>query len=110
MHVEQARELALAMPGASEAPHFDKVAFRCGPKKPGGKPGRIFMTLWVEDYRAVLMLDTEQQADLLARDPEVFFPVPNKWGENGATFVELAKAGTSTFEQAMTLAYERAKR
>ena len=32
------------------------------------------MTLWVEDQRAVLLLNVEQQAELNSHHPEAFFP------------------------------------
>lgn len=102
MDAAVARELLLALPGVTESDHFGKPAYRG--TTPKGKPSRIFLTLWIEDNRAVLMLDLEQQSALHARHPEVFFPVPNKWGAKGATFVELKKCGTSLFHQGVKVA------
>lgn len=101
-----ARELVLGIPGVSEHDHFGKVAYRGTTAK--GKPSKIFMTLWVEEQRAVFMLYAEQQAELHARHPKVFFPVPNKWGEKGATFVELAKATEKVFREGLRMALENA--
>lgn len=95
MDAASARDLLLAMPGITEHDHFDKRAFRG--RTPKGKPSKIFMTLWVEENRAVLLLDHEQQARLHAHRPQVFFPVPNKWGAKGATFVELALCSEQRF-------------
>ncbi|MCB0790679.1 MAG: MmcQ/YjbR family DNA-binding protein [Flavobacteriales bacterium] len=110
MDIEAARRIALSHPNTEEYPHFDKIGFRTGARSTGGKPGRTFMTLWVEDHRAVLLLTVEQQADLHARHPKVFFPVPNKWGDKGATFVELAEAREALFREALRSALAHAGR
>lgn len=99
MDSSTARDLVLALPGATEHDHFGKGAYRVPTTK--GKPSKIFMTLWIEEQRAVFMLTVEQQAELHARLPDVFFPVPNKWGEKGATFVELRKATEKTFREGL---------
>ncbi|HRH38707.1 MAG TPA: MmcQ/YjbR family DNA-binding protein [Flavobacteriales bacterium] len=101
-----ARDVVLSLPGATEHDHFGKGAYRV--KKSNGKPSRIFMTLWVEERRAVLMLTVDQQADLHARYPLVFFPVPNKWGEKGATFVELSNANVKLLRFAIDIAVSNA--
>ncbi|MCB9170080.1 MAG: MmcQ/YjbR family DNA-binding protein [Flavobacteriales bacterium] len=110
MDIEAARRIALSLPNTQEYPHFDKVGFRIRSGTPGARPGRTFMTLWVEDHRAVLMLTVDQQADLQARHPKVFFPVPNKWGEKGATFVELAQVNEALFEEGLAQAFMHAGR
>ncbi len=102
MDAASARDLLLALPGITEQAHFNKQAFRG--LTPKGKPSKIFLTLWVEENRAVLMLDQEAQAELHALHPLIFFPVPNKWGEKGATFVELSKASSALFEQGLRTA------
>ena len=101
-----ARDLVIALPGATEHDHFGKGAYRVPTAK--GKPSKIFMTLWIEEQRAVFMLTVEQQADLHARFPLVFFPVPNKWGEKGATFCELGKANEKIFKEGLVLAISNA--
>ncbi|MBL7964129.1 MAG: MmcQ/YjbR family DNA-binding protein [Flavobacteriales bacterium] len=106
MTAADARDLVLAMPGITEHEHFDKAAYRG--TLPNGKPSKIFMTLWIEDQRAVLLLDTEQQAELHAHHPAVFFPVPNKWGDKGATFVELEQVAPVLFRKAVEMAKRNA--
>lgn len=106
MDSSSARDLVLALPGATEHDHFGKGAYRV--PSPKGKPSKIFMTLWIEEQRAVFMLAVEQQAELHARHPQVYFPVPNKWGEKGATFVELVKATEKIFREGLLLALENA--
>lgn len=95
MDAAVARDLLLGLPDVTEHAHFEKLAFRG--ITPKGKASRIFLTLWVEENRAVLMLDQEQQAELHSRHPLVFFPLPNKWGEKGATFVELKACSAALF-------------
>lgn len=101
-----ARDLLLALSGVTEHAHFDKQAFRG--ITPKGKASKVFLTLWIEENRAVLMLDQEQQAELHARHPLVFFPVLNKWGEKGATFVELKACSAALFRQGVKAAMQLA--
>ena len=100
------RDLVLALPGATEHDHFGKGAYRVPTAK--GKPSKIFMTLWVEEQRAVFMLTLEQQSELHSRYPLVYFPVPNKWGEKGATFVELHQATEKVFREGLAMAIANA--
>ena len=62
MDSASARIYLLALPGITEHDHFGRPAYRSITSK--GKPSNIFMTLWVEDQRAVLLLNVEQQAEL----------------------------------------------
>lgn len=110
MDVEAARAMALKRFKADEYDHFGRPAYRLAPKKPGGKPGRTFMTLWPEEGHVVLMLDQDLQARLLEEDAAAFRPHPSKWGQKGATIAELGKLGSKALEAAMALAYEHAGR
>lgn len=76
-----AREIALALPGSSEAPHFTRIAFRVG--------GKVFATLNPHGDDLNLMLTPELQAETLKAWPEITFPVPGGWGGMGATTVRL---------------------
>jgi hypothetical protein len=71
------RRLALSLPEAVEAPHFDLTSFRVN--------GKIFCTLG-PDRPAMLKLSPEDQANLVAADPRIT-PVPGYWGRKGSTFV-----------------------
>lgn len=102
MNVAEAQAFVLGMPGVSEHDHFGRPAYRILNAK--GKPSTIFMTLWLDDHRAVLMLNEKEQADLHAQYPEAFFPLPNKWGEKGATFVELAHVNAKLLRMGIDLA------
>ena len=102
MDSAQARDLLLAMPGITEHDHFGKLAYRGLTAK--GKPSKIFLTLWVEENRAVLLLDLKRQEELTSRHPGILFSVPNKWGGKGATFIDLRKAGNKLFQESARVA------
>ncbi|MEO5643272.1 MAG: MmcQ/YjbR family DNA-binding protein [Bacteroidia bacterium] len=97
---ETFRELALSFPGVAELPHFEKISFRAANKK-------IFATLDVENKRVCLMLSAVDQSVFCAFDKAVIYPVPDKWGKSGATFVELKTVRKSTLKDAMTQAHAK---
>jgi len=93
------RRIALSLPDATEASHFGNPDFRIG--------GRIFATLSLErDGYGVLLLTPEQQAGMVADEPEVFSPVPGGWGRNGSTRVLLSKAAPDVLEAALRTAWQ----
>jgi hypothetical protein len=95
---EEARKLAMSFPGTAERPHFDRASFRVNDK-------RIFMTLKEDEQIAVLMLTPEDQS-LFVKSPDgAVYPVPNKWGINGATIFNLKKVKKSLFKDALTCAW-----
>jgi len=100
MTAEEARELALAFDDASEAPHFDRTAFRT--------PRRIFATLARDGSDMNLMLDRDLQEFYCEQAPDAFAPVPGGWGQKGATRCVLSAADRQTFRGALTAAYDRA--
>lgn len=102
MDIAMAREIALGEFDGEEYDHFGKAAYRIKPKKAGGKPGKTFMTMWMEEGRAVLMLNVEQQADLIARHAREFEAHPSKWGAKGATIMHLARTSTAIFRMAVS--------
>lgn len=108
MDISNARTIALADFDSEEYDHFGKAAYRIKAKKAGAKPGKTFMTLWIEEGFAVLMLDLEQQTELIAHHPRQFEPHPSKWGEKGATIMHLEKVNEKLFREAVTVARARA--
>ncbi len=110
MEITKARETVLRDFNAEEYDHFGKVAFRLKAKKPGAKPGRTFMTLWLEEGHAVLMLDKDLQLAMMDEHPGLFEPHPSKWGEKGSTIMYLNKVNTSVFNAALRIAVEHAAR
>jgi len=96
----KARKLALALPEASEAPHFDRAAFRT--------PRRIFATMAADGASVNFMFDPEQQEFWCENEPAAFAPVPGGWGKMGATTCLLAKLDEATFKSALNAAHARA--
>jgi hypothetical protein len=97
---KRARELALALENASDAPHFDRVAFRT--------PRRIFATLARSGADMNFMFDHALQAHFCALAPDAIEPVTGGWGRMGATRCDLKKVAAATFSAALKAAHGRA--
>ncbi len=91
------RELALSFPDATEEPHFEKPSFRIKKK--------IFATLDLKKS-LVCVKFTEMQQSVFAYDPKVIYPVPNAWGKQGWTFIDLKKVKKAVLKDALKAAYE----
>ncbi len=91
------RQLALKFPEVTEQPHFEKTSFRIGKK--------IFATLNIEHNRACIKLSETDQDVFCTFDPSVIFPVPNKWGKQGWTLINLKKVRKPMLLDALTTAY-----
>jgi hypothetical protein len=96
----RARELALALEQASEAPHFNRTAFRT--------PRRIFATLAGDGVDMNFMFDHALQEFYCERAPNAFAPVAGGWGRIGATRCVLKKVDLATFRSALAAAHARA--
>jgi len=53
----------------------------------------------------MVKLTREQQSVLVEAEPDIFRPVPGKWGNKGSTNVRLAAADQVTLQRALTLAW-----
>jgi len=73
--IETVRQIALSLPEATEAPHFDKPSFRIGKK--------IFATLNIPANRVCVKLSVTDQDLFSTFDRTAIYPVPNKWGKQG---------------------------
>ena len=91
------RELALSLPATTELPHFEKTSFRANKK--------IFATLDEKRSLACLMLTENDQYAFSAFDKTIIYPVPNKWGLKGATYVELNKVSKKMVKDMLKSAY-----
>ncbi len=94
------RELALALSSASEAPHFDRLAFRT--------PRKIFATLNARDADLNLMFDPDLRDFYCEQAPHAFAPVPGGWGRRGATRCDLRKVDEATLMSALRAAHRLA--
>lgn len=91
------RKLSLSFPEAEELPHFESASFRVRKK--------IFATLSEKEHRACLKLTEVDQSVFCAFDKTVIYPVPNKWGKQGWTFIALNKVKKEMLTDALTSAY-----
>jgi len=96
--IETVRKLALSFPETDEYDHWGRPSFRVKKK--------IFCTLWPKEKRAVLKLSVADQSLFSEYSADVFYPIPNKWGKQGWTFVELKKARKDMFKDALNLAWK----
>jgi len=92
------KELALSFPGASAQPHFERTAF---------KVKKIFATLDEKIGLACILLSDIDQSVFCAFDNSIIYPVPNKWGKQGATYVELKKVRKGMLKDMLNQAYEK---
>lgn len=91
------RKIALSFEETEEQPHFDKTSFRVKKK--------IFATLNQKEVRACLKFSEVDQYTFCRFDAEVIYPVPNKWGKQGWTLINLAKIDEEMLKDALTTAY-----
>ncbi|OIV42957.1 MmcQ/YjbR family DNA-binding protein [Flavobacterium johnsoniae] len=96
--IENFRKTALSFENAIEEPHFEKTSFRVNKK--------IFATFDEKNNRAVLKLNEIDQSVFCASSEMIFYPIPNKWGKQGWTIVELSKVRPEMFEDALLLSYQ----
>ena len=91
------RRIALALPEAVEGAHQGHADFRVGK--------RVFATLgYPDDDWGMVKLTPEQQATVVAAEPEIFRPVPGGWGKGGSTNVRLSRIDATTLRSALTMA------
>jgi len=91
----QVRELALALPEAYEAEHWDEPSFRVGK--------RIFAVLHEGDRRAVLKLPLDDQELLVAAEPRIYSA--RRFKHQGWTHVCLKTVPTARFRQLLEIAW-----
>src|SRR5262249_54116776 len=76
------RRMALALEGTTEAPHFERTAF---------KATRIYVTLAPDGRSANFKFTPDEQEFKCMLAPEAFTPIPNAWGKQGWTTATLSK-------------------
>ena len=64
------RRIALSLEGTTEAPHFDRAAF---------KVARIYVTIVGDGLTAYLKFTADEQELKCLTAPDAFAPVPNAW-------------------------------
>ncbi|AMR32844.1 hypothetical protein A0256_16165 [Mucilaginibacter sp. PAMC 26640] len=95
---ETVRRLALALPEATEASHFNNRSFKVNKK--------IFATLNAIEKRATVKLSAIDQDIFCTFDKAVVYPVPNKWGKQGWMHINLQAVNDDMFIDILKTAYK----
>jgi hypothetical protein len=93
----QFAQLALSFPGTQQVPHFERIGFKV-------TGNRMFATYLEKDNTANIFLTPQEQAVFCQMDKAIY-PVPNKWGEKGATTFELHTVPKNILTEALLSAY-----
>lgn len=97
MKISDVRRLALALPEATETPHFDRTSFRVRDK--------IFATVGADGRDMNVFVDDEQREIMVKVDPQAY--ETRMWGKTGYLHVHLAKAKARDVETLLHSAWER---
>ena len=97
MNIGQARRFALALPEATEAPHFHLTSFRV--------KGKIFATADPDGSFMNIFVDDQQREVIVAVDPKAYETL--KWGKTGYLHVHLAAAKAADVKTLLRAAWER---
>jgi hypothetical protein len=95
-------QMALSFPMTEQVPHFERVGFKMIGK-------RMFATYLAKDNTANVFLTPKEQKMFCKLDKTNICPVPNKWGENGATTFNLNKVDRAVMLEALKTGYELVK-
>jgi hypothetical protein len=96
---EAFNEMALSFPNTEQVSHFDRAGFKVIGK-------RMFATYFDKDNTANIFLAPAEQAVFCQIDSENIYPVPNKWGEKGATTFTLDHITREIVMAALDSAYQ----
>lgn len=92
----QFRKIALSLEGTTQAPHFDRTAF---------KVKRTYATLAPDGHTANFKFTPDEQELKCLVAPDAFFAVPNAWGRQGWTSGNLAKLTAEELKAALEMAW-----
>jgi len=85
------------LPEIKEMPHFEKTSFRVAKK--------IVATYDASLHRLCIKLSEIDQNVFCSISQQVFYPVPNKWGKQGWTFVDLTTVDEAMLNDALKQSY-----
>lgn len=92
------QQMALSFPYTEEVPHFERQGFKVTGK-------RMYATYLEEDNTANVFLTPAEQKVFCKIDTVNIYPVPNKWGEKGATTFKLNAVEKEVLMEALLSAY-----
>jgi hypothetical protein len=96
--LEKFTEMALSFPATVQKPHFERIGFAATGKK-------MFATYLASNHTANIFLTPEEQTVFCKIDFDNICPVPNKWGEKGATTFDLNNVSKEIVQEALFSAY-----
>lgn len=91
------RHIVKDLPEVSEGPHFDKIAFKVKKK--------VFMTFNEAYHRICVKLSDVDQSVFTSIDPNMIYPVPNNFGKQGWTLIDLDLVSDDILKDAIQTAY-----
>ena len=94
------RRLALALEGTTEAPHFDRIAF---------KVARTYVTLAADKRSANFKFTPDEQEFKCMMMPHAFAPLDNAWGRQGWTVGTPAKLTVPELKAVLEMAWRHAQ-
>lgn len=97
MTFEEFKSIAFSFPEVQESLHFEKTSLRI--------KNKIFATYDFGMHSATLKLSEVDQDVFTKMNPGKIYPVPNKWGKQGWTIVELGTLEKDILKDALTCAY-----
>lgn len=89
-------KIALNFPQISVEPHFEKISFRIKKK--------IFATFDEKHNRVTVKLSEIDQDNFSSLSSGIY-PVNNKWGQQGWTFIELGEVDPDLLSKVLTAGY-----
>ena len=95
--------MALSFPHTESVKHFERIGFKIIGK-------RMFTTYLDKDNTANIFLTPAEQSVFCEIDGGNIYPVPNKWGEKGATTFDLNKVSKEIVLEALLSAYNEVKK
>ena len=95
------RRIALSLEGTTEAPHFDRAAF---------KVARIYVTLAADGHTANFKFTPDEQQLKCVTAPDAFQPIPNAWGQQGWTTGTLKALSVQELTHALETAWQHARK
>ena len=93
------RRIALSLDGTTEAPHFDRAAF---------KVARTYVTLAADGMTANFKFTPDEQQLKCLTAPAAFAAIPNGWGQQGWTTGTLVALSVDELTRALETAWKHA--
>ena len=92
------QDMALSFPDSEQVPHFERLGFKITGR-------RMYATYLDKNNTANIFLTPAEQKLFCKMDKKNIYPVPNKWGEKGATTFELNGVAKELVMEALVSAY-----